>query len=137
VRATVGNPQKLPAALEKARQEAKAQLMAGKRVVVSVAEETRREAQSRKFHALCRDAAKSGLKFDGKERGESEWKVIFISGHSVATGGKAELIRGIEGELINIRESSALMSVSRGASLIEYTLAFCAMHRVPTLEDES
>ena len=135
MKATLYNAQQIPQALEQARQEAKAQLMAGKRVVFRVDEETRREAQSRKFHALCRDLSRSGLKFDGKERSEKDWKIIMVSGHAVATGGQAELIRGIEGELINLRESTATMGVSRGASLIEYTLAFCALHRVATLDE--
>jgi NinB protein len=137
MKATVSNPQHLPAALEKARQEAKAQLMAGKRVVVSVSEETRRDTQNRKFHALCGDLARSGLQWMGKPRDAKQWKVLLVSGHAVATKEEAEIIPGLESEFVNVRESTALMSVRRGASLIEYTLAFCAMHKVPTLEDES
>jgi hypothetical protein len=135
MRSTIYNAQQLPAAIENARVEAKAQLTAGKRVVLSVAEETRRDGQNRKFHALCGDLARSGLKWMGKPRDAKQWKVLLVSGHAVATKEETEVIPGLEGEFINVRESTALMTVKRGASLIEYTLAFCAMNRVATLEE--
>ena len=37
---------------------------------------------------------------------------------------KADVVPGLEGEFVNIRESSAKMSVSRMASLIEYVTAY-------------
>jgi hypothetical protein len=40
------------------------------------------------------------------------------------------MVPGLEGEFVNLRESTALMSKARAASLIEYALAFCAMHGV-------
>jgi hypothetical protein len=43
-------------------------------------------------------------------------------------------VPGIEGEFINIRESTAAMTKKRGASLIEYTLAFCAMNEIRLTE---
>ena len=132
---TVYNPQQLPGAIEEAQREAKAKLMAGQRVVVSVTEETRRDSQNKKFHALCGDLERSGLKWMGKPRDAKQWKVLLVSGHAVATKEETEVIPGLEGEFINVRESTALMTVRRGASLIEYTLAFCAMNRVATLEE--
>ena len=53
-----------------------------------------------------------------------QWKVLFISGHAIATNQKTDVVPGLEGEFVNIRESSAQMSVSRMASLIEYTTAY-------------
>ena len=52
-----------------------------------------------------------------------QWKVLLISGHAVATKQEADVLPGLEGEYVNIRESSAQMSVKRMASLIEYTTA--------------
>ena len=46
--------------------------------------------------------------------------MIMVSAHKIATGGKAEMVIGLEGEVINLRESTAQMSVQRLASLIEY-----------------
>lgn len=135
MKATVYNAQQLPQVAEKILAQAKALLMSGKRVVLKAEEETRRTAQNSKFHAICGDLEKSGLKWMGKPRTAKEWKVLLVSGHAVATKEETEVIPGLEGEFINIRESTALMSVRRGASLIEYSLAYCAMNKVPTMEE--
>jgi hypothetical protein len=102
--------------------------------VVTIAEPSRNGEQNAKFHALCGELAKSRLPWAGKPRTLAEWKVLMVSGHAVATKEGAEIVPGIEGEFVNIRESTALMSKRRGSSLIEYTVAFCAMHEIHTLE---
>jgi hypothetical protein len=83
----------------------------------------RREIQSEKFHAMCGDVARQ-CQFLHRTLTKDQWKVIFISGHAIATGLGADMIPGLEGEFVNIRESSAEMSISRMASLIEYVLAY-------------
>jgi hypothetical protein len=98
--------------------------------VVTIAEPSRNGEQNAKFHALCGELAKSRLPWAGKPRTLAEWKVLMVSGHAVATKEGAEIVPGIEGEFVNIRESTALMSKRRGSSLIEYTVAFCAMHEI-------
>lgn len=47
------------------------------------------------------------------------------------------MVPGLENEFVNLRESTALMSVRRSASLITYTLAFCDMHGVRLSELEA
>jgi len=96
--------------------------------VVRIQPPTRNLEQNAKFHAICDDIAKSGIQWAGKRRSAAEWKVLLISGHATATKEGAEMVPGLEGEFVNLRESSALMSVKRASSLIEYTLAFQAMH---------
>lgn len=93
--------------------------------VVTVAEPKRSGEQNAMFHAICSDIEKSGHKFLGKPRSAAVWKVLLISGHAAATDEGSEVVPGLEGEFVNIRESSALMSVRRAASLITYTLAYC------------
>lgn len=93
--------------------------------VVTIGPRKRSGDQNAMFHAICTDIAKSGFPFAGKPRSASVWKVLLISGHSAATGEGNEVVPGIEGEFVNIRESSAAMSVRRANSLIDYTLAFC------------
>lgn len=122
--------------MQKLWEEAKAHLMAGRRMVAEVKEETRKDTQNKKFHAICGDLEKSKFPWMGKPRTAAQWKVLLVSGHAVATKEECELVPGLEGEFINIRESTALMTVRRGASLIEYAIAFCAANRIPTLEDE-
>jgi hypothetical protein len=95
---------------------------------VTIAYPTRTGDQNAIFHALCGDIAKSGMEWMGKPRNADAWKVLLVSGHAVATKEGAELVPGLEGEFVNIRESTAAMSKARGSSLIEYTMAFCATH---------
>jgi len=99
----------------------------GAQVVLS--EPTRNAGQSALFHALCTDLAKSAIQWDGKRRSAQAWKSLMISAHAIATQEGAEVVRGIEGELVNIRESSALMSKKRATSLIEYVTCFIAQHK--------
>lgn len=100
----------------------------GNKVVIS--EQTRSGEQNAIFHALCGDIAKSGIEWMGKRRSADEWKVLLVSGHSVATKHGADIVPGLEGEFVNLRESTAAMSKSRGSSLIEYTMAFMANHEL-------
>lgn len=99
-------------------------------MVVQIKEPTRTSMQSAKFHAICGDLAKSGLTWAGKKRTAAQWKFLVVSGHAIATKEEVELIPGLEGEFLNIRESTALMSKARSSSLIEYALAFCAQNNV-------
>lgn len=101
---------------------------------VTIAPPTRSLDQNAKFHAICHDLAKSDFRWAGKRRSLEEWKVLLISAHAVATETKGEVIPGIEGEFVAIRESSARMSVARAASLITYALSFCDTHGIPLTE---
>lgn len=98
--------------------------------VVSLAEPTRSNDQNAKFHAILTDIARSPIQWAGRRRTVDEWKALIISGHAVATKSAGEVIPGLEGEFVAIRESSASMTVRRASSLIEYTLAFCAQNGV-------
>ena len=94
-----------------------------------IQKKTRSLDQSAKFHAICGDVAKQ-KKYLGRLWPAWAWKVLFISGHAIATKIGAEVIPGLEGEFVNIRESSASMTVTRMSSLIEYCLAWCASNEV-------
>jgi hypothetical protein len=98
--------------------------------VVTVAPATRSADQNAKFHALVDDIAKSKTPWAGKPRNAAQWKVLLVSGHAAATKEGSDMVPGIEGEFVNLRESTAAMSKARGSSLIEYTLAFCAMNAI-------
>lgn len=101
---------------------------------VRIKEPTRNLEQNAKFHAICTDLSKSKLQWAGKVRTAEQWKVLLVSGHAVATKEGSELIPGLEGEFINVRESTALMSKRRSSSLIEYALSFCAQNGIETKE---
>lgn len=96
--------------------------------VVSVSEPTRNLEQNAKFHAICHDLEKAKIEWAGKPRKAEQWKVLLVSGHAIATKEGAEVVPGLEGEFVNIRESTAQMSKKRSSSLIEYAIAFAAQH---------
>lgn len=100
---------------------------------VEVSEPKRNGDQNAKFHALCSDIARSGFQWMGKARTADEWKVLLVSGHAVATKLGAEIVPGLEGEFVNIRESTARMSKSRASSLIEYTIAWMEIHEIEAM----
>ncbi len=101
---------------------------------VTVAPATRSLDQNAKFHAICSDLARSDLQWAGRRRDADEWKVLLVSGHTKATQGEIEFVPGLEGEFVNVRESTARMSVHRASSLIEYAIAFCVSHGVDLKE---
>jgi hypothetical protein len=97
---------------------------------VAVKPPKRTDGQNERFHAICGDIAKSGLHWAGKPRTALQWKVLLVSGHATATREGSEMVPGLEGEFVNIRESTAHMSIKRGASLIEYATAFATNNGV-------
>jgi len=117
---------------EARRRAVEAVRLAPEGFIVRVSPPSRSLEQNAKFHAICSDLARAKAEWAGKARTAAQWKVLLVSGHAVATGEAAEVVPGLEGEFINIRESTALMSKSRGASLIEYAQAFCAARGIKT-----
>jgi len=125
---------------DKVRENAIAALRsAGEGSVVTVGPATRNLDQNAKFHAICTDIANSHLTWAGKRRDADAWKVLLVSAHTVATkddpgAPSPEIVPGLEGEFVNIRESTARMSVGRAASLITYAIAFCDTNGVHLTE---
>lgn len=107
----------------------KSALLSGNRVEVEARYETRSSRQNRLLHALFSDVA-TQVQWMGKKRSSIEWKVLFVSGHAVATRIGADLVPGLEGEFCNLRESTAQMSISRMNSLIEYVMAWASTNGV-------
>lgn len=101
---------------------------------VTVAPRKRTNDQNAKFHAICGDIEASRYEHFGKARDADEWKVLLVSAHTKATKGEVDIVPGLEGEMVNIRESTARMSVARASSLIEYALAWCAEHNIELTE---
>lgn len=92
-------------------------------ITIRISDYKRNLDQNARFHAMLGDIARQ-VKWCGKQLRPEQWKVLLISGHAVATKQPADIVPGIEGEFVNIRESSAEMSVGRMASLIEYVMAW-------------
>lgn len=77
-------------------------------------------AQSARFHAICGEVAKQAT-FGGRKLSAQQWKVLLISSHMIVAGEDPDLVQGLAGEFVALRESTARMSVSRMSSLIEAT----------------
>ena len=97
--------------------------------VVRIGEATRTEQQNAMLHPLLTDISKQA-KWMGKPRSMLQWKVIMVSAHAIATGEPNEMVIGIEGEVVNLRESTAAMSKKRFASLVDYVLAWGAINGI-------
>lgn len=118
-----------------ARRKACEAIMAAEEgMVVTIRKRNRTLDQNAKFHAICDDIAKSGLKWFGRARSAEEWKVLLVSAHAAATGRGCEMVQGLEGELVQVRESTAAMTKERSTSLIDYTIAWCTSHGIELQE---
>jgi hypothetical protein len=93
--------------------------------VVEVRPKTRSLEQNALLHALLGECTKT-MKYHGKTLSIEQWKVLFVSAHNIVEGRPVQVIAGIEGEFVNIRESTAKMTVKRLNSLIEYIQAWIA-----------
>lgn len=124
------DPQQGHKALQVLWEYAKPRLAAGQKLTVRLGPHKRSLDQNAYFHGICSDIAKSRYPWAGKPRDAAAWKVLLVSGHAIATKEGADVIPGVEGEFLNIRESTALMSKRRSASLIDYALAFCATNGI-------
>ena len=128
------NAQQGHQAIQQAWAHAKGYLMAsGSPMVLEVRPETRSDRQNRLLHALFGDVARQA-EWMGKKRTPAEWKLLFVSGHAVATKQGADLVPGLEGEFLNLRESTARMGKARMASLLDYVMSWAVEHGVELRE---
>lgn len=100
---------------------------------VTVEEQKRTTDQNAKLHAILSDIARQA-EWMGRRLSIESWKALFVSGHAIATKQGGEVLPGIEGEFVAIRESTARMGKRRAASLIEYVLAWCALNDIELSE---
>lgn len=98
--------------------------------VVIIKEQTRSLEQNALLHSMFNLLAESGLEWAGRKLSADQWKVLLVSGHAIATGHEADIVPGIENEIVNLRESTAQMSVKRLSSLISYIEAFLSEHDI-------
>lgn len=97
--------------------------------VVTFAEPTRSLEMNAKLHAMLTDISRQA-QYMGNARTVEFWKGLFVSGWQIATEQKPEIVPGLEGEFINIRESTATMSGRKLSGVIEYVNAWAAMNGI-------
>lgn len=98
-------------------------------LVVTIQERTRSLQQNARFHAMLSEISKKST-YHGKVRGVEFWKGLFVSGWQIATNQNPEIVPGLEGEFINIRESTAKLSVKKLTEIMDYIEAYCAMNSI-------
>lgn len=101
----------------------------GRSVVLELRPQNRSDQANRRLHAMLATIA-SNCRFGGRKLTIEQVKLLMVSGHAVATNMGADLVIGLEGEQVNLRESTAKMSVSRMSSLMQYIEAWCALNDV-------
>ncbi|WP_349629711.1 recombination protein NinB [Escherichia coli] len=79
-----------------------------KPVTIRITDYKRNLDQNAKFYAMVADISRQ-VQWCGRWLKPEQWKVLLISGHAVATKQEADVLPGLEGEYVNIRESSAQM----------------------------
>ena len=100
-----------------------------KPLVVTIQEKTRSLEQSSLLHAILGELAVKA-KWQGERLTLDQWKMLLVSAHTIATNEPNKIVIGIEGEAVNLRESTAKMSVKRLSSLIEYIYAWAATNEI-------
>ncbi|MEG2265714.1 MAG: recombination protein NinB [Acinetobacter sp.] len=98
-------------------------------LVLTIQERTRTLEQNAKLHAMLSDISRQHA-YLGKKRNVEFWKGLFVSGWQIATNQNPEIVPGLEGEFINIRESTATMGVRKLSEVIEYIYAYCSMNGI-------
>jgi hypothetical protein len=88
-------------------------------------ERARTLPQSAKFHALCGEVARQAT-FGGRKLSGQQWKVLFCSALAIIDGDDPDLVQGLAGEFVALRESTARMSAARMNNLIEYASCWAA-----------
>ncbi|HAC6540088.1 TPA_asm: NinB protein [Salmonella enterica subsp. salamae serovar 48:d:z6] len=100
-----------------------------KPIVVTIQERNRSLQQNARLHAMLSEISKKTT-YHGKVRGIDFWKGLFVSGWQIATNQHPEIVPGLEGEFINIRESTAKLSVKKLTEVMDYIEAYCAMNSI-------
>ena len=79
-------------------------------LVVKIQPMTRSLEQNSKLHALLSDISKQ-CEFNGQKRDIDTWKMIMVSAHKIATGGKAEMVKHCSNERKAIGKSYRVCSI--------------------------
>ena len=105
---------------------------------VRIVPPTRSLDQNAKFHAAVADIAKAMPEWNGQKMTEDDWKALLVVSHAIATRGEApRIVPDLENSgYVQLRESTASMSVARSSSLIDYTVAWATAKGIKLKEGE-
>lgn len=124
------NEQQAHAAVQTIWRTAKAHLSAGRRMVLSLAPETRSDAENRLLHTLLSHIAKT-TPWAGKKRDTDTWKRLMVAAWCRATNEQVEILPAIDGHGVDIVFcKTSKLSRADCAGLIDFICAWGAMNDV-------
>lgn len=117
---TLVNAQQGHTAMQSAWMQAKALLMAGHRLRLTVKPETRSTAQNARMWAMLEDVS-SQVEWHGRKLSKEDWKHIFS-----ASLKKQDAVPGIDGGFVVLGQSTSKMTVREMGDLMTLMEAFGA-----------
>ena len=103
---------------------AKAMLMAGHRLTLTLAPEKRSDAQNRRLWAMLRDISQQVV-WHGEKLSDEEWKHVFTAGLK-----RQKVVPGLDGGFVVLGQSTSRMTKPEMAELQELMEAFGAQNEV-------
>jgi hypothetical protein len=122
--ATLINPVQAHKAFGNAWMHAKAMLMAGHKLRLSVKPETRSTAQNSRMWAMLEDVSRQ-VEWHGRKLSKEDWKHVFS-----ASLKKQDAVPGIDGGFVVLGQSTSKMTVREMNDLMTLMEAFGAEHEV-------
>lgn len=83
-----------------------------------------------KFHAMLADIVKSGFEHGGRHYDIEDLKTLFVSSWLIQTGRRSEIVKGFDGEMVQLRRSTTTFSRQEMGELIDLVEAFAAQHGI-------
>ena len=102
----------------------KAELMAGRRVVVTIAPETRSTDQNRKLWACLTDIAEQ-VDWYGQKLSAEDWKHVLTASQK-----KQRAVQGIDDGFVVLGQSTSKMTVQEMSELLELAMSFGAQQGI-------
>ena len=121
---TLESPQQAHEVWTRAWQWVKGRTLQGRRVTLTLQDETRSLEQNALLHALLTEIARTN-EWAGKRRDVDTWKRLFVAAWSRAKGESVEVLPALDGHGVDIvfRRTSR-MSKAEVSDLIEYVSAW-------------
>ncbi len=101
---------------------------------VEVRPENRSSKQNNRVHAMIAEAVAKGFNMDGRRFTEDEAKTLFVSGWMIENGHGSDIVRGLNGEPVQLRRSTTTFSKAELTSLMDYIDKECAERGFPLQE---
>jgi len=124
MRVTLHHRQQAHTAFIAAYEKAKEQLQAGKKLVLSLTEETRSNEQNAKMWATLAEIANQ-VNWYGQKLTAEEWKWVLS-----ASLKKQRAVQGIDGGFVVLGQSTSKMTIAEMSEMIELAVAFGAQQGV-------